>query len=146
MIDDKAAAYGRLCVETYNQFEDIAINPAAAYGRLCVETLPYTALFYHCRQPPTGGCVLKRRSRSRARNIRLQPPTGGCVLKQSLYLQAVCLFRQPPTGGCVLKQNHQNANYLKIRAAAYGRLCVETFKDVIQYTALRGSRLRAAVC
>ena len=33
---------------------------------------------------------------------------------------------QPPSGGCVLKQYGLHSDNIKRRAAAFGRLCVET--------------------
>ena len=35
---------------------------------------------------------------------------------------------QPPSGGCVLKQQHRQHDQRRYRPAAFGRLCVETFK------------------
>ena len=34
-----AAAFGRLCVETFNNDAGLVQDDAAAFGRLCVETL-----------------------------------------------------------------------------------------------------------
>ena len=34
----QAAAFGRLCVETFGDGNEVDLNPAAAFGRLCVET------------------------------------------------------------------------------------------------------------
>ena len=34
---------------------------------------------------------------------------------------------QPPSGGCVLKQHQLDINSYAVDAAAFGRLCVETF-------------------
>ena len=34
--------------------------PAAAFGRLCVETYHRDLILEHRQQPPSGGCVLKR--------------------------------------------------------------------------------------
>ena len=61
---------------------------AAAFGRLCVETF---SLFIDCLQsdqPPSGGCVLKLCGQSRCANQLYQPPSGGCVLKH------VCKYAQ----------------------------------------------------
>ena len=33
------------------------------------------------QQPPSGGCVLKLRSRRKKSSREDQPPSGGCVLK-----------------------------------------------------------------
>ena len=58
----QSAAFGRLCVETQNNRCVFACKCSAAFGRLCVETpLRNTSSHKsHC-QPPSGGCVLKRR-------------------------------------------------------------------------------------
>ena len=34
-----------------------------------------------CRQPPSGGCVLKPIGLCRSTDVQTQPPSGGCVLK-----------------------------------------------------------------
>ena len=55
----RPAAFGRLCVETAMQHILTACYVPAAFGRLCVETfsvLPNSQAF---AQPPSGGCVLK---------------------------------------------------------------------------------------
>ncbi len=99
-------------------------------------------------QPPSGGCVLKRRQKIKSVDIQAQPPSGGCVLKLTrtgvfIYRNHAAAFRrlcvetavisrldpaccQPPSGGCVLKpaQHAQSARLL--RTAAFRRLCVET--------------------
>ena len=51
---------------------------------------------------------------------------------------------QPPSGGCVLKLDLLTFDADK-RAAAFGRLCVET-DCVAMISPFPGSRLRAAVC
>ena len=55
----KAAAFGRLCVETTDSIRLRHAAPAAAFGRLCVETAVTDLFFYFAWQPPSGGCVLK---------------------------------------------------------------------------------------
>ena len=62
------------------------------------------------RQPPSGGCVLKPNQTSHDRHAHGQPPSGGCVLKHSNYVQIA----------------------FRIRPAAFGRLCVETMKNLKQ--------------
>ena len=79
--DGAAAAFGRLCVETWRQPEHGRQVGPAAFGRLCVET-PSAA-----KLPSAGN----------------QPPSGGCVLKLLILRLPACLKRQPPSGGCVLK-------------------------------------------
>ena len=79
---------------------------AAAFGRLCVETFDG----YFC-------CIC----------IRSQPPSGGCVLKLCVGNLGGCSPPQPPSGGCVLKQLEDYQEQTHKLAAAFGRLCVETF-------------------
>ena len=55
----KAAAFGRLCVETRNMSSRKVVMIAAAFGRLCVETNKVKLIHYPALQPPSGGCVLK---------------------------------------------------------------------------------------
>ncbi len=77
---------------------------AAAFGRLCVETGSSPGSVTVSAQPPSGGCVLKRyRSRTKGASS-LQPPSGGCVLKPDSVKTAIG----------------------EAKAAAFGRLCVET--------------------
>ena len=55
---------------------------AAAFGRLCVETSGDGVSLEQCaKQPPSGGCVLKPQFGQNWWNIGMQPPSGGCVLK-----------------------------------------------------------------
>ena len=59
---------------------------AAAFGRLCVETsLPKLVVFVFM-QPPSGGCVLKHQQSKGQFCQNGQPPSGGCVLKHVLNL------------------------------------------------------------
>ncbi|EET43543.1 hypothetical protein NEISICOT_02631, partial [Neisseria sicca ATCC 29256] len=53
---------------------------------------------------------------------------------------------QPPSGGCVLKQDERQDDLLQNQPAAFGRLCVETMKDLVIDFDKLASRLRAAVC
>ena len=81
---------------------------AAAFGRLCVETLL------------TNNSIL---------DLYLQPPSGGCVLKRVWVGITPDHKKQPPSGGCVLKLVvKDNLSDLPL-AAAFGRLCVETFSS-----------------
>ena len=57
---NKAAAFGRLCVETHKCAFLPHLECAAAFGRLCVEThMPMMLRYEFSAQPPSGGCVLK---------------------------------------------------------------------------------------
>ena len=55
------------------------------------------------RQPPLGGCVLKRITMFGCINTAFQPPLGGCVLKRPFCGRQGSRAAQPPLGGCVLK-------------------------------------------
>ena len=56
-----------------------------------------------------------------------QPPSGGCVLKHIKASKVGDNNMQPPSGGCVLKRRKRGRLILPCVAAAFGRLCVETF-------------------
>ena len=45
-------------------------------------------------------------------------------------------MKQPPSGGCVLKQHADEVAEVVIYAAAFGRLCVETFVYIDNQTSL----------
>ena len=77
-------------------------------------------------QPPAGGCVLKPFSLKKDESKILQPPSGGCVLKRKNDLKLDLKQEQPPSGGCVLKRTLLTRYWKKSKAAAFGRLCVET--------------------
>ena len=55
-----AAAFGRLCVETFRGCVCDYLFYAAAFGRLCVETEVNIQQELILKQPPSGGCVLKQ--------------------------------------------------------------------------------------
>ena len=121
----RAAAFGRLCVETgsgwVNAFSDSQppsggcvlklllsvrgrrLARAAAFGRLCVETGFWAWSTGSCRQPPSGGCVLKPAPQRPGAGHGRQPPSGGCVLKPARRCGLAPGRLQPPSGGCVLK-------------------------------------------
>ena len=48
------------------------------------------------------------------------------MLKLFGYLTPVLHSRQPPSGGCVLKHLERMCLILKLKPAAFRRLCVET--------------------
>ena len=80
---------------------------SAAFGRLCVETVTMRGLkTFSGRQPPSGGCVLKRSLAMQTVRRVLQPPSGGCVLKRAHPPSRAGFPAQPPSGGCVLKRPH----------------------------------------
>ena len=97
-------------------------------------------------QPPSGGCVLKRRQAVGRREDFSQPPSGGCVLKRLHRYTGCDVPVQPPSGGCVLKQHLLRICRRFEVPAAFRRLCVETtviYNLAITYPT---SRLQAAVC
>ena len=100
----KAAAFGRLCVETSVPILRWRINFAAAFGRLCVETLSIEYLKPYLEQPPSGGCVLKPCLLFRKNNRTFAAAFGRLCVETTL-------------NGC---------SFGYISAAAFGRLCVET--------------------
>ena len=51
----------RLCVETVNQALTATVERAAAFVRLCVETHRRCLAIQRGWQPPSCGCVLKRK-------------------------------------------------------------------------------------
>ena len=55
-----AAAFRRLCVETWLSVATQTIAAAAAFRRLCVETNDAKIAVTELLQPPSGGCVLKQ--------------------------------------------------------------------------------------
>ena len=79
------------------------------------------------RQPPSGGCVLKR-VRMGDDSHYLRAATFGwlCVETEVAKSAKWFKFRQPPSGGCVLKQSDTFRLTVKKMAATFGWLCVET--------------------
>ena len=67
----------------------------------------WSGLLTGIRQPPSGGCVLKRRDGGVRCKRMPQPPSGGCVLKRCKTSGFCCVVIQPPSGGCVLKRFDQ---------------------------------------
>ena len=123
-----AAAFGRLCVETdFDKVFGETDTDAAAFGRLCVETAPFGNLMVSPFAAAFGRlCVETRISSPLNAFLKVQPPSGGCVLKLFLSFGSVMLALQPPSGGCVLKHQQRNRRGNRPKAAAFGRLCVET--------------------
>ena len=79
------AAFGRLCVETYLiDLHQNTPSAPAAFGRLCVETTQKNRIcLKRGNQPPSGGCVLKPRSKYRA-DARFQPAAFGRLCVETL--------------------------------------------------------------
>ena len=69
-------------------------------------------------QPPSGGCVLKRRSLSFL-GVNPSAATFGwlCVETEVLKMQGVEIEVQPPSGGCVLKLRPRYPIPLVIRSS-----------------------------
>ena len=67
-------------------------------------------------------------------HMRFQPPSGGCVLKRRRLVCDGGATCQPPSGGCVLKRELLGEKGLIANPAAFGRLCVETgLKQMIDF-------------
>ena len=96
------------------------IVPAATFGWLCVETHNLMGSFGGMKQPPSGGCVLKPTMANASVDADLQPPSGGCVLKR--------LFEKQPDK--------------TLKAAAFGRLCVETVSIMVKCLMRYSSSIR----
>ena len=120
----RAAAFGRLCVETQSEIELNERILAAAFGRLCVETTTMSPMQFKLTAAAFGRLCVETRLNLLSMNSNKQPPSGGCVLKPVFLFCRRQWLEQPPSGGCVLKQQQKDAN----KALTIG------------------SRLRAAVC
>ena len=97
------AAFRRLCVETCGKRLTKPAYGPAAFRRLCVETSPYRA--HNSKSSPAAFrrlCVETKTVKNKRRRYA-QPPSGGCVLKRRLDTQWYGFDTQPPSGGCVLK-------------------------------------------
>ena len=97
-------------------------------------------------QPPSGGCVLKRRQKVGDRCLRPAAAFGRlCVetvtLSYSSWLAPAAAF-----GRLCVETNLYGLVTGIVAAAAFGRLCVETWLLFLEYVQLTCSRLRAAVC
>ena len=144
----KAATFGWLCVETRQIVGRLQKFYAATFGWLCVETHGYCRRAKdNDRQPPSGGCVLKRIKQIRFITFA-QAATFGwlCVETTPFCVPANITLAQPPSGGCVLKQFLRLFYGRSHCAATFGWLCVETKDDIYRTTTERGSHLRVAVC
>ena len=100
---------------------------AAAFGRLCVETDKLS--FYKkqpIQQPPSGGCVLKHCPATNSEVEYEQPPSGGCVLKQHNDEHLMHYKNAAAFGRLCVETNSNNLDFSGAPAAAFGRLCVET--------------------
>ena len=105
---------------------EIGMADPAAFGRLCVETFnPYAIGVVNGSQLPSGGCVLKQSLQEANERRQNQLPSGGCVLKHAitpcprplrpfpaafgrLCVETIVKYGLPvagfqlPSGGCVL--------------------------------------------
>ena len=119
---------------------------AAAFGRLCVETYEQDRELMYKRQPPSGGCVLKHITSSICFCGYKQPPSGGCVLKQARSNIGSAVDKAAAFGRLCVETTKPIRKCYGVHAAAFGRLCVETSILVFISGGLESSRLRAAVC
>ena len=98
-------------------------------------------------QPPSGGCVLKRRLRRLATYFSIPAAFGRlCVETSHSVFRHIRRWAQPPSGGCVLKHVIYSMTLRNFFPAAFGRLCVETELLPVKTNSKGSSRLRAAVC
>ena len=90
--------------------------------------------------------MLKQVNQQKKGIINGQPPSGGCVLKRRV-LRALCKIKNAATFGwlCVETINHIHA-FREGNAATFGWLCVETRMETSSINADPGSHLRVAVC
>ena len=73
---------------------------------------------------------------------KLQPPSGGCVLKLAQCFPFLLQIKQPPSGGCVLKRLFEKQPDKTLKAAAFGRLCVETVSIMVKCLMRYSSSIR----
>ena len=64
----RAAAFGRLCVETGDVWEVLSEHPAAAFGRLCVETVQYLMAFAKIAAAAFGRLCVETHSYAQSNN------------------------------------------------------------------------------
>ena len=76
----------------------------------------------------------------------MQPPSGGCVLKLHVPLNITSEKKAAAFGRLCVETVLIQVKNEKGQAAAFGRLCVETTIDEPIIAQLERSRLRAAVC
>ena len=77
----------------------------------------------------------------------MQPPSGGCVLKRCNAITYRQSDRAAAFGRlCVETNQTAGRNSPNEPAAAFGRLCVETLDNIGKIVYEKCSRLRAAVC
>ena len=96
---------------------------AAAFGRLCVETWHSAQSNTTWTQPPSGGCVLKRGRGDGSRLEWRQPPSGGCVLKPRTVGCQKSVLGQPPSGGCVLKPADEINRFAEVGSRLRAAVC-----------------------
>ena len=71
--------------------------------------------------------MLKLTIENTSLSAKAQPPSGGCVLKRRKHFGHRHRIAQPPSGGCVLKLGEDVFALAVDQPAAFGRLCVETW-------------------
>ena len=77
---------------------------------------------------------------------REQPPSGGCVLKRLVESASISSSKAAAFGRLCVETVKVINNGEPVNAAAFGRLCVETLTSGSVMNLLYRSRLRAAVC
>ena len=90
--------------------------------------------------------MLKRKERELRAEMGKQPPSGGCVLKQTEVKADLKTAKAAAFGRLCVETSSRSASPMRFKAAAFGRLCVETRFAVSVVQSKPSSRLRAAVC
>ena len=99
----------------------------AAFRRLCVETnYVDVGITRKQPQPPSGGCVLKRRRFRSGRLWQFPAAFRRLCVETSSHPLITRSLAQPPSGGCVLKLRYGRTVSRYAVPAAFRRLCVET--------------------
>ena len=140
------AAFRRLCVETLAKKSRRELREPAAFRRLCVETIWTTRGLPSLGQPPSGGCVLKQEINAYRTSTGLPAAFRRLCVETETVGLSWQRFHQPPSGGCVLKLGKDRDREEAKLPAAFRRLCVETSNQNNAPSALKASRLQAAVC
>ena len=122
-----SAAFRRLCVETKPVTRQKQDDVPAAFRRLCVETGFGRRPRKSRRQPPSGGCVLKR-GRQRQTASAASAPAAFRRLCVETIIMGIRFLGMPPAAFrrlCVETSLLFSMLY-KFHPAAFRRLCVET--------------------
>ena len=122
------AAFGRLRVETTANIARTKPVKPAAFGRLRVETSKVFSADIECfNQPPSGGCVLKRESKSYGSDVT-EPAAFGRLRVETDRSKPQRRNRNPAAFGRLRVETTRIVSVFQFcRPAAFGRLRVETY-------------------